>query len=683
MTQAYISARCKRILYMLIESDDFVSLDRITEELHLSRRSIYYEICKINDWLGEQGIEEIEIVRGKGIKLEEEMKNRIEVALKGENSVENYIFSPMERIYFIICYIIRSQKPVSVDRMADSLRVSRNTIFNDLRVVVKQLKDYDLNLKYESKEGYKITGDCVRIRALFILYYNLLRPISEENILKGLEEELNERERDRENLEKLTEIEARLNNSYVDGTLVSLSMLIPLMEENDSDLYFSDLRKEELEGTQEFKLVAEYFPKLCEEEKIYLCLHLLGSRMSMNPVDVFESESSLNNYEIAKALVAEFEKIACVIFDEREELERSLYFHLNTSMYRLRYGIQVGNPMLEDISREYPELFDLTRIVSHYLEQQIGLPISDGEVAYLTLHFGAHLKQEKTKAENVRVLIVCTNGISAGNMIKYEVSKILPNIEVVGVISAKEAVNVQKICDVVITTVKMKCLVPVIVVHPILTDVDRKIILNHSMFRNLEGKVDLEKLFSRIKKYVPEESREAVREEMANYFESNCAEIVPTLEKRKPGLLQMLYLQNISVENETFTWEAAIKKAGKPLVEDGSVTREYLGKIISQVRYYGPYMFITKDVVLAHVKADEEVYEMGITMSVFRKPVIFSDFYKAKVVIVMAVKDQEKHLKMLKDIMTLFSVEGNADKMIEFDTPAEVLEFLRETLKEE
>lgn len=118
-------------------------------------------------------------------------------------------------------------------------------------------------------------------------------------------------------------------------------------------------------------------------------------------------------------------------------------------------------------------------------------------------------------------------------------------------------------------------------------------------------------------------------------------------------------------------------------MEADSITPEYLGKIISQLRYYGPYMFITKDVVLAHVKADEEVNEMGITMSVFRKPVVFSDFYKAKVVMVMAVKDQEKHLKILKDIMTLFSVEGNADKMIEFDTPAEVLEFLDESLEME
>ena len=681
VSQSYISTRCKQILQLISNSDDYVSIQHIIEELHLSKRSIYYEICKINDWLSEQNINEIEIVRGKGIKLSDEMKSQIESAINNDDSGDNYIFSPMERVNFIICYIIKSRKPVSVYKLSECLKVSRNTIFNDLRVVVNQLQDYDLSLGYESKKGYVINGDSVRIRALFILYFNLLRPLSGNGLLKELTGDF--KDKDNENVRKLEEIETRLNNSYVDGTLLSLSMLIPIMEESDGNIHFSDLREEELKETQEFKLVEEYFPKLCENEKIYLCLHLLGSRVSMNSVEMFNNEESQSNYEIAKALVAEFEKVACVVFDDKEELERSLYFHLNTSMYRFRYGIQVGNPMLEDIAREYPELFELTKIVSRYLEQQIGLPISDGEIAYLTLHFGAHLKKDAPKTENIRILIVCSNGISAGNMIKHEIVKMLPNVDIVGVVSSKEAVNVQKICDIVITTIKMKCLVPVIVVHPILTDADKKLILNHSLFRNLSTKVDLDKLFLKIKQYVPEENHKALMEEMIQYFENNCADVVPKLEKKKPGLLNMLYLQNISVENEQFTWDKAIKTAGHPLIEDGSIKKEYINRIISQVRYYGPYMFITKDVVLAHVKADGDVNEMGITMSIFHRPVVFSDFYKAKVVMVMAVKDQERHLKILKDIMTMFSVEGNADKLFEFQTPAEVLEFLRENLKED
>lgn len=673
MSQAYISTRCKKILYMIIASDEYVPLKQICEEFKLSKRSIYYEICKINDWLNSQGICEIEVARGKGIKLSEEEKKQIELAMEEGEYSENYIFSPMERIYYIICYIIKSQKAVSADYLAEKLVVSRNTIFNDLRVVVKQLQDYDLVLKYESKKGYIITGDGIRVRALFMLYFNMLRPMYESGVLQGFIDEDDKQK----NLHKLQEIEAELNNSYVDGTLLSLSLLIPLMEESDGELYFPDLKKEELENTREFELVEKYFPHLCEKEKIYLCLHLLGSRVSVNAVDVFRNESMQSNYEIAKALVAEFEKKACVVFENKEDLEKALYYHFNTSMYRLQYGIQVGNPMFEDITREYPELFDITKMVCHYLEQQIGLPISDGEVAYLTLHFGAHLKKEKTDNTRVRVLIVCSNGISAGNMIKHELLKMLPNIEIVGVIASKEAVNMQQICDVVITTIKMKCLVPVIVVHPILTDFDRKLILNHSIFRNAGNGLDLDKLFERIKKYVPVENHNEMRQEIVSFFNNNYSDMVSAPDKKKPGLLSKLYPENIMIEEGICTWENAIENVGRPLIEQGVIDEKYISNIIGQIKFYGPYMFITSDVVLAHTKPEDDVNDLGISMGIFKKPVVFSDFHKAKIIMVMSVNGQEKHLKLLKDIMNVFSNEENAEKLTKCKNAEETLHTLK------
>lgn len=98
-----------------------------------------------------------------------------------------------------------------------------------------------------------------------------------------------------------------------------------------------------------------------------------------------------------KTLVTEFEKIACVYFDNRDELERVLFIHIRSSLYRLRYGIQLGNPMREDIVREYSNLFSIAKMVSQYFERMIGLLITDSEIAYLTLHFGAFLKIAEKK----------------------------------------------------------------------------------------------------------------------------------------------------------------------------------------------------------------------------------------------------------------------------------------------
>lgn len=204
-------------------------------------------------------------------------------------------------------------------------------------------------------------------------------------------------------------------------------------------------------------------------------------------------------YGITKALVTEFEKTACVNFENKEELERALFVHIKTSMYRYQYGIQIGNSMSNDITREYPNLFDITKIVAKYLEQMIGLPIPDSEVAYLALHFGAHLNVSKYRGNRLRILIVCVNGISTGNMIKREVKNLLPEAEIVDVVAAINVFNAQDICDLVISTVKIKSVLPVIVVNTILTDEDRKNILNHQLVHNSKKNKIADTLFDVVK----------------------------------------------------------------------------------------------------------------------------------------------------------------------------------------
>lgn len=676
MTQAYISTRCKKILYMIMTSDTYVPLSQISEEFKLSKRSIYYELCKINDWLSVQGINEIVVVRGKGIKLTEEEKQQIEQAMENGGVREDYIFSPMERIYFIICYIIKSKEAVNVEQLSEYLQVSRNTIFNDIRVVVKQLQDFDLSLGYKSKQGYFIEGDCIRIRALFMLYINMLKPVYESKTFSYIKDEKAE-----ENLKKLRKIENSLDTVYVEGTLKSIAMLIPLMEDGSEELYFPDLKKEELEETLEYKLIQEEFEYLIEKEKIYLCLHLLGSRATANTVDIFDNYSKESNYELAKALVGEFEKIACVKFDNRDDLERELYDHLNNSIYRLQYGIQVGNPMLEDVMREYPELFDLTKIVCHYLEQQIGLPAPEGEVAYLTLCFGGKLKNEEEHNEKVRVLIVCDEGKTSGNIIKQELLKILPQIDIVGVVSNKDAVNVQNICDIVISTRKINCLVPVIIVHPILTDYDKKIILNHSAFNKLQRNVNVDELFEVINKYVSDEKKDDLYNELQNYFSIKTNVGAGHRSKRKKGLMDLLSEDLVFVDDESNSWEEALRKSSKPLEKKGVINEKYIETVIDSVKYYGPYMFITKDVVLAHNQPLDNVNDLGVSIGVFKEPIHFSNYHDARIIIVMSAKDQEKHLRVVKDIMAVFSVEKNVEKLKNAESSKEIMDCLKMLIK--
>ena len=53
--------------------------------------------------------------------------------------------------------------------------------------------------------------------------------------------------------------------------------------------------------------------------------------------------------------------------------------------------------MLDNIKNEYGDLFELTARTCKYLEKEIGFPIPEGEIAYITLHFGAFISAGQEK----------------------------------------------------------------------------------------------------------------------------------------------------------------------------------------------------------------------------------------------------------------------------------------------
>ena len=50
MAMLYINARCRQILNVLLSHADYVSVNAIAKALQVSRRTVYYDIDKINLW---------------------------------------------------------------------------------------------------------------------------------------------------------------------------------------------------------------------------------------------------------------------------------------------------------------------------------------------------------------------------------------------------------------------------------------------------------------------------------------------------------------------------------------------------------------------------------------------------------------------------------------------------------
>ena len=647
MAMLCINARCRQILNVLLSHADYVSVNAIAKALQVSRRTVYYDIDKINLWLEQAGLSHLEIVREKGLYLSQQEREKIQTMLESDGENQVYIFSPEERIKIIICYVIYAQEAIYMEQFTDCFAVSRNTIFADLKEVTKKLKQYDLKLDYQPKQGYIILGDPVRVRALFILYFNEMETLFKSGVIRFFNQK-----QIQDYYHTLKKIEQTLEISYVDGVLYSIAALVPLLYQHRTAIRFTDLKQTEIVKTQEYALVQKYFPDLEPEEQIYLSLHLLGSRVNLVPDEYFESDSKTYVYDLTQSLVSEFEKVACVTFDKREELERALFVHLNTSLYRYRYGIQIGNILGDDVMNEYPDMFAITKIAVKRLEKQIELPIPDSEIAYLTLHFGGFLKIPSEENEHLRILIVCVNGISTGNMIKREVHKLLPFAEIVGVVAAVHLINAQNICDLIISTVKINSIVPSITVHPVLTELDRRSILNHRLVAPRNVEIQKERLFQVVKKYVNPADYPNLLKDLTVYIQRDMQHDVLG-EEEEYNLLSILDESRICIFPDRCSWQNSIRIAGRCLLDNRSIEPKYLDTMIAQLQYYGPYMFLTENVLLAHAKPEDGVNCLDVSMALFRESVWFSDSKKAKIIWVLAAEDQEKHLKILQDILTL------------------------------
>lgn len=692
MAVGYLNERTQKVINMMSKRSSALSIKEMANELGVSTRTVYNELDRANDWLKTKELPCLQVVRGYVQPFSAEETARIESTVGLEKSQDDYIFTPSERTKIIICQIISSRNAVYVEELMKSCQVSRNTIFADLQAVIAQLYSYKLELGYEKKRGYWIDGDAIHVRAIFFLYFNMLEPLFEMGKISFLNMEEVE-----ENLKRLEQIEAVLKVKYVRNDMLALAAMIPIMERGQDQLYFSDLDIKKVQSAKEYHFVQEYFPELSETEKIYLTLHFLGGRLSSYSSNDSDSEKNETIMEIARNLVVEFERKACVVFSQKDKLIQELYRHIEASIYRYRFGIQIGNTLAEAVKREYPYIFDVTRSAVRYMEQQIRAQISDSEVAYLVMHFGAHLEYAEHDEKELRILVVCINGMATGNMISHELKRLLPQAKIVGVHAAADIVNPQNTCDIIVSSVKMKTVVPVIVVNPILNDFDRKNILNHPLIRSKIGFVDMDALFQVVKKYVLPEKYKELRYDLERFFVKGSEEKQPILSPDVWRLTDFLtedrivFLESNGRKNGEKTgknalpdhlqdWERALYTTAFPLIERKSIDENYVQCIIKRLIESGPYMFVTKDLVLAHARPENGVKHLDLAIGIAPEGVTFAEGKKARIIFLLVVEDQQKHMGILRDIRKALAKSTQIDVLAATEDAKEVCDILRGSL---
>ncbi len=673
-----LDTRCKTILDILVNSDDYVTVHEIGKMLNISRRSVYYDLNKINDWFSMKGLNEIDVERNKGILLTSAFKKKISEFIKDDDTLY-YIISQKERVYMAICSLLGSAEPIFVEQLCLICDISRNTAFNDLKIVRQKLTLYDLNLSFEPHIGYVVEGPTIKKRAVFLYFFEQIIGLIENKYISSINLlPFYNKGEVRKYIEKLKEIETALETAYVDGLLLSLATLIYTIKKKEEEITFEEIDAKEISQTKEFYYVHQIFKDLPNNEQVYITLHLLGSRVQAPTLKFV----SIDTEALARKLVLDFERLSCVVFEEKEKLVSLLSYHLSMSVYRYKYGIQIGNPLLGKIQAEYSDLFKITKAACKNLKVSIGMPISDGEIAYIAMHFGGYLRKKDLQKTKYKVLIVCPNGISTANMLRGEVENLNSDIEVVQIVPLKELKEAYENVDLIISTIDVECNIPYLKVNPVISNQDKERILA-KVFEKVTSsstEITLDKVFKIVKEYVDPKNHENLKKDLYNFFRSNNTQLVKRT--NKIGLMDVIKSNRVQYLNHVNSWEEAIEIASKPILQEKIIDYNYINAMISNVKKYGPYIVIANKVAFAHAKPEDGVKSVGASILCLDNEINMLGSI-VKVIFVLAPVNKISHLGVVKDVMEFFMEESNVDTLLRLKDPSRAMEFISQILLED
>ncbi|MDD1512958.1 BglG family transcription antiterminator [Priestia megaterium] len=663
-----LDKRSTAVLQVLLQAATFISVQELMKQFQVSRRTIYYDIEKINDWLCQQELEFVQYTYGKGFFLNDQAKDQ--VAKQFSHVMPSAYLSVEDRqIYVALMCILRGGK-IGTQQLMDETEVSRNTVLQDIKDLKNKWAKKSISLTYSYKDGYEVKGSESDIRNLLYIHITELLSQHQEELLKRVMKADYEYSMI---YNWLVECEDKLGMAFTDKMLTQLAyMLTCCIQRIGGKRYVDALitRKDQLEKTRQYKALQEIesvlgfdFPP---HEKHYLATVLLSAKV--NVVNQADSDDWMRS--IVKEMVSRFQAYACVVFEDRNRLEQNLYIHLKTAYYRLLYNIHLPNPMLSAIQTKYQDIVELTKKALLPLENSLQTRINEDEISYFALHFGGWMKKQEGRQKQKRIVIVCANGIGTSRMLQYQLEQLLTDAELIGPMTVRDYEQFKETYDLVITTTPLKKRMNVMLVNPILTDDEKQRLID--LVEPASSQLTTQAIMGIIKQHANIQDEPALLANLKLVIQQSKKMV---REDKKPMLHEVLQEPFLQLTDSADDWKSAVRLAAKPLLNYEYIEPSYVEAMIKSVEQLGPYIVIAPKVALPHARPEQGVNRVGMSMLRLKEPVYFSTEkqHGAQLIIVLAATDNETHLKALSQLSMMLSENDNIDKLIAMNTKQEML----------
>lgn len=377
---------------------------------------------------------------------------------------------------FLILKKLLNENELDFYELADSLYISETTLNRDILEINKIIHSRNREICVERVNNKVFINGSEKNRRQVSVYF-MLHELDDYNLdLSNYEDFFDEF-----SLQKLRDYVIKFNKenhvvmkdletiSFVmhvaimlDRILKGNEVLLPNGLSTDEDSYI--LAKKFINGLQDIVRIT-----LSQNEYVYLSTLILGKTSSVHGKEAEDIK------EFVMKMLNDINEQYDVDLMHDDEFIHNLQLHLLGLINRLSNDTYLNNPLMEDIKRQFPVIYDVSVFMAMKIQEKFCVKVQESEIGYITLHLMSAVNRMKTFVSR-NIVVISPIGESVNGYIRSKIQSISEmNIHVQAILSIFDVQQIDIHCpDLIVSMVPIPQNVkyPIYVCENLLNDMD-------------------------------------------------------------------------------------------------------------------------------------------------------------------------------------------------------------------
>lgn len=400
--------RLRKIYEILSKHSRYYTSKEISEMIDLSDKTIRMEIKELKKYLKKYDII-LDSKKGKGYILTGEI---LSVNVLFPENIYNIPNNSEERQDYILDKLI-NEDYIKKEDISSQVYTSVRTISNDVNELRKKLYKFDLCLKSKPYYGIYISGSEHNLRKFLIKYRE--EKLSNNLFSYTFPEKFN-------SISSYVQKYANKNNmKFSDIDFANIIIVIyTTFERLEKGKYIEEINSIDFKNSENIKNIIidirnKYYPSviITKEEIIYITVHFYSKGTLLKNIKSKEID------DLIKKIIKYIKLTYRLSLDKKEELYNTLYKHLIPLAIRIKFNINLTNPLLLDIKKNMNFAYNVALYMANIINQNYGSKISEDEIGYLAVIIGMCVDFEKKEGNKKNILVICPMGRATSKFLKY------------------------------------------------------------------------------------------------------------------------------------------------------------------------------------------------------------------------------------------------------------------------